>query len=83
MSGANHVNRTPETFIEFVAKFVERVIKRTSYLCATSRNIDMINGRERRKNLLNRCGVVGITSGIRVKCSLYPRFTNVPSQAGS
>ena len=48
--GANHVNRTPETFIEFWAKFVERVIERTSYLSATSRNIDMINGRELRKS---------------------------------
>jgi hypothetical protein len=37
MRGANHVNRTPETFIEFVAKFGERVIERNSYLCATSR----------------------------------------------
>ena len=61
MRGANHVNRTPETFIEFVAKFVERVVKRTSYLCATSRNIDMIDGRELRKKLLNRCGVVDVS----------------------
>jgi hypothetical protein len=61
MSGANHVNRTPETFIEFVAKVAERVVKRTSYLCATSRNIDMIDGRELRKKLLNRCGVVDVS----------------------
>jgi hypothetical protein len=32
MRGANHVNRTPETFVEFVAKFVERVIERTTIL---------------------------------------------------
>ena len=61
MRGANHVNRTPETFIEFVAKFVERVIERTSYLCATRRNIDMINSRQLRKKPLNRCGVVDVS----------------------
>jgi glycine/D-amino acid oxidase-like deaminating enzyme len=61
MRGANHVNRAPETFIEFVAKVVERVVKRTSYLCATSRNIDMIDGRELRKKLSNRCGAVDVS----------------------
>jgi hypothetical protein len=61
MSGANHVDRTPETLIEFLAKFVERVIERTSYLCAASRDIDMINGRELRKKLLNRCSVVDVS----------------------
>jgi hypothetical protein len=61
MRGANHVNRTPETFIEFVAKFVERVVKRTSYLRAASRNIDMVNGRELRENLSNRRSVVDVS----------------------
>jgi hypothetical protein len=53
MRGTNHVNRTPDTFIEFVAKVIERVVERTSYLCAASRNIDMIYERELRKKLLN------------------------------
>ena len=61
MRGANHVNRTPETFIEFVAKVVERVVKRTAYVWATSRNKDMIDGQELRKNLLNRCGVIDVS----------------------
>jgi hypothetical protein len=52
MRGANHVNRTPDTFIEFVAKVVERVVERTSYLCAASRNINMIYERESQKKAL-------------------------------
>ena len=71
-----HVNRTPETFIKFMAKFIEWVIEWASDLCATRRNINMIDNGELRKQLLNRRSVVYSATRISNPLSAFRAASN-------